>query len=141
VWTATAAVPGSTGVRLLLDGVPATTLWGWPLPAGVLVRGPAVSVLAPIWIIDPQQGAVVGRRFDVNLAGIVFEATVGLRVLDGSGEVVFDQAVHLDHGAPAQGTGHVAISLTSGRYTIEGYVTSEKDGTEQVVDDHQFAVG
>jgi hypothetical protein len=141
VWTATAALPGATGVRLLLDGQPATALWGWPVPTGVLARGPAADVLAPIWIIDPQQGTVQGRRFDVNLAGIVFEATMRLRVLDGSGRVVEDRPVQLSAGAPAQGTGHVTLNLTSGRYRIEGYLVSQRDGSEQVIDDHQFTVG
>jgi hypothetical protein len=143
VWTATAVMngTGSWPVRLLLDGRPATALWGWPLPAGGLHRGPAADVLAPIWIIDPQQGAVQGRRFDVSLAGIVFEGTVRLRVLDGSGRVVVDQPVPLSSGAPAQGTGFVLLELTSGRYTVEGYLVSERDGTEQLIDDHQFTVG
>jgi hypothetical protein len=143
VWTATAVIQGtgSWDVRLLLDGKPATALWGWPVPAGALHRGPAADVLAPIWIIDPQQGSVQGHRFDVSLAGIVFEATMRLRVLDGSGRVVDDQQVLLSSGAPAQGTGRVTLNLTSGRYTIEGYLISERDGTEQVIDDHQFTVG
>jgi hypothetical protein len=141
VWTATAAVPGATGVRLLLDGKPVTALWGRPVPTGLLAREAAAEVLAPIWIIDPQQGTVQGRRFDVNLAGIVFEATMRLRVMDGSGKVVEDRQVLLSAGAPAQGTARVTLNLTSGRYTIEGYLISARDGTEQVIDDHQFTVG
>lgn len=141
VWTATAAAPGSTGVRLLLDGAPATTLWGSAPASGVLRRGPAADVLSPIWIIDPQQGTAQGHQFPVRLAGIVFEATMRLRVRDGSGAVVHDDAVHLSGGAPAQGTATVELNLPSGRYTIEGYVISERDGTEQVYDDHQFTVG
>jgi hypothetical protein len=142
VWTATAQVPGSTGVRLLLDGVPATSLWGTALDTGVLSRGPAADVLAPIWIIDPQQGTVQGHRFTVSVAGIVFEATMRLRVRDRvSGAVVYDETVHLSGGAPAQGTASLTLNLPSGGYSIEGYVVSERDGSEQVYDDHQFTVG
>jgi hypothetical protein len=142
VWTATAQVPGSTGVRLLLDGVPATSLWGAALGSDVLRRGPAADVLAPIWILDPQQGTVQGHRFEVHLAGIVFEATMRLRVLDqSSGTVIDDQVVHLSGGAPAQGTATVTLDLPSGRYTVEGYVLSERDAGEQVYDNHQFSVG
>jgi hypothetical protein len=142
VWTVTAAAPGLTGVRLLIDGAPATTLWANAPASGVLHRGPAADVLAPIWIIDPQQGTVQGHRFPVRLAGIVFEATMRLRVRDdGSGAVLHDDAVHLSGGAPAQGTATVELNLPSGRYTIEGYVISERDGTEQVYDDHQFTIG
>jgi hypothetical protein len=142
VWTATAQVPGSTEVRLLLDGVPATSLWGAPLGSDVLQRGPAADVLAPIWIIDPQQGTVQGHRFEVHLAGIVSEATMRLRVLDqSSGTVIDDQVVHLSGGAPGQGTATATFELPSGRYTVEGYVLSERDGSEQVYDNHQFSVG
>jgi hypothetical protein len=141
VWTVTAVAPGSTGVRLLLDGVPATTLWGAAPASGVLHRGQAAEVLAPIWVIDPQQETLQGHRFTVRLAGVVFEATMRLRVRDGSGAVVHDDAVHLSGGAPAQGTATVELNLPSGRYTIEGYLISERDGTEQVYDDHQFTIG
>jgi Sporulation and spore germination/Immunoglobulin-like domain of bacterial spore germination len=142
VWTATAQVKGSTGVRLLLDGAPATSLWGTPLDTDVLSRGPAADLLAPIWVIDPQQGTVQGHRFTVNVAGIVFEATMRVRVRDRvSGAVVDDEVVHLSGGAPAQGTGSVTLDLPSGGYTIEGYVVSERDGSQQVYDDHQFTVG
>jgi hypothetical protein len=147
VYTVTAAVPatatstGVTGVRLLLDGQPATTLWGRATASGVLLRGPAADVLAPIWIIDPQQGTRQGRRFQVHVAGIVFEATMRLRVLDQTGTVVADQTVHLAGGAPAQGTATVDLALPPGTYTIEGYLISAQDGTDRVYDDHQFTVG
>ena len=148
VYTVTAAVPatatstGVTGVRLLLDGQPASTLWGKATASGVLQRGPAGDVLAPIWIIDPQQGTRQGHRFTVRVAGIVFEAKMRLRVRDEAGTVLSDQTVNLVGGAPAQGTATVDMTLQPGRYTIEGYVISERDGvTEQVYDDHQFTVG
>lgn len=141
VWTVTASAGGPTGVRLLLDGTPATSLWGRADVSGVLRRGPAADVLAQIWIIDPQQGTEQGRRFTVRLAGIVFEATVRVRLRDAAGTVIDDFAVHLAGGAPAQGTGTVQVGLPPGRYTIEGYVVSERDGSEQVYDEHQFTVG
>jgi hypothetical protein len=147
VYTASAAVPaaatstGVTGVRLLLDGQPATTLWDKATASGVLRRGPAADVLAPIWIIDPQQGTQQGQRFKVRVAGIVFEATMRLRVRDGVGRVVSDQTVHLDPGPSAQYEATVAMTLSPGQYTIEGYVISEQDGSERIYDDHQFTVG
>ncbi len=138
---ATAASPGVTGVRLLLDGQPATALWGKATASGLLQRGPAADTLAPIWIIDPQQDTQQGRQFQVHLAGIVFEANLRLRVRDHTGAVVVDQPVHLTGGAPAQGTATVELTLPQGSYTIEGYVISEQDGTERVYDDHRFTVG
>jgi hypothetical protein len=77
----------------------------------------------------------------VNLAGIVFEATMRLRVRTDAGVVVIDQAVHLTGGAPAQGIAKVPLELAPGRYTIEGYVISEQDSGEHVYDSHQFTVG
>jgi hypothetical protein len=139
IWTATAANTGTTGVRLLLDGRPATTLWGVPA-SGVLHRGAAVDVLAPVWLIDPQQGAEVGRAFEVRVAGIVFEGTVQVRVRDASGAVVRQRTVQLDRGAPAQGEARLNLTLPSGRYTVEAYFVSQRDGSEQGLDGHAVTV-
>ncbi|GAA5198869.1 hypothetical protein GCM10023322_73190 [Rugosimonospora acidiphila] len=148
VWTATATsvLPGQatglSGVRLLLDGRPATSLWGTPLPAQPLRRGPAAEVLAPVWVIDPQQGTVQGHSFTVNLAGIVPGATMRLRVLGAAGAVIIDRTVRLSAAAPQVGTASVAIDdLPSGGYTVEGYVAPARGGGEQWPDDHRFTVG
>jgi hypothetical protein len=139
VWTATAA-SGTTGLRLLLDGTPAGTLWGVVPAGGVLSRAAAVDVLGPVWVIDPQQGATVSRTFTVHLAGVVFEATARLRVRSAAGTVVSDQSVHLSAGSPAQGEATVTLTLAPGGYTIEGYFVSLKDGSEQGLDGHQITV-
>jgi hypothetical protein len=39
------------------------------------------------------------------------------------------------------GTAVVRVSLGAGSYTVEGYVVSARDGSEQSLDDHQFTVG
>lgn len=148
VWTATAAsVPpgrsaGLTGVRLRVDGRAVTELWGVPVPGQPLHRRAAVDVLAPIWVIDPQQGATEGHDFTVNLAGIVPEATMRLRIRTAGGAVVSDQSVHLSTGAPQVGAASVKITgLPAGSYTVEGYLVSERDGSERWADDHRFTVG
>ncbi|GIH17306.1 GerMN domain-containing protein [Rugosimonospora africana] len=148
VWTATAAsVPpgqttGLTAVRLSVNGHLATALWGVEVPDQPLHRRPAVDVLAPVWVIDPQQGATEGHDFTVNLAGIVPEATMRLRIRDAGGTVVNDQSVHLSAGAPQTGQASVKITgLPTGTYTVEGYLVSERDGSEQWSDDHRFTVG
>ena len=121
IWTAT-AFPGGTGVRLLFDGVPRTTLWASRQPvAGVLHRAAAVDVLAPVWVIDPQQGAVSGASVTVHLAGIVFEGAIQIRVRTAAGNQVVRQHVQLTVGAPAQGTATVTLHLAPGRYTIEAF--------------------
>jgi hypothetical protein len=130
VWTVTAQDKGITGVRLILGGQ----------PTGVLTRDPAADVLAPVWLYEPQQGARVGRTFTVQLAGIVFEGAIRLRVRS-AGAVVSDQPVQLSAGAPAQGSATTALTLKPGRYTVEAYFVSVKDGSEQGLDDHEITVG
>lgn len=121
IWTAT-AFSGGSGVRLLFDGVARSTLWASRQPvAGVLHRAAAVDALAPVWLIDPQQGAVSGRSVTVRLAGIVFEGAIQIRVRTAAGAQVVRQHVQLTAGAPAQGTATVTLHLAPGRYTIEAF--------------------
>jgi spore germination protein GerM len=121
IWTAT-AFPGGGGVRLLFDGAARTTLWASRQPvAGVLHRAAAVDALAPVWVIDPQQGAVSGGSVTVHLAGIVFEGAIQIRVRTIAGTQVVRQPVQLTVGAPTQGTATVTLHLAPGRYTIEAF--------------------
>jgi hypothetical protein len=139
VWTATAA-SGEPGVRLLVDGQPATTLWGKAPAGGTLRRAPAQDTLALVWLISPQDGDRVGRTFTVHLYGSVFEATVHLRVRQGS-RTVTEQAVTVDAGAPAFGEAKVTLTLPPGRYLLEAYEVSMRDGSAQHLDAHNVTVG
>lgn len=140
VWTATArGTSGRDVVRLRLDGRPVSTLWGIAPVSSDLRRAPAVDVLGLIWVIDPQQGATVGRTFQVYVAGIVFEATVQVRIKRG-GTVVHERTLTLDAGPPEQGEARFSLTLQPGSYTIEGYAISAADGSEQHLDDHTFTV-
>jgi hypothetical protein len=138
IWTATAA-SGTTQLRLLLGGQPVSTLWGMAA-TGVIERGPRADVYAPVWLIDPQQGVTVGHTFSVYLAGIVPEATVRLRVRNASGNVLSDQSVDLSAGAPALGEARLQLSEVPGVYTVEAYVASLRDGSEQYLDNHVITV-
>ena len=142
IWTAT-AFSGGTGVKLLFDGQSRATLWASKLPvAGVLHRGPAVDVLAPVWVIDPQQGAVSGRSVTVHLAGIVFEGSIQMRVRSATGAVLQTKTVQLTVGAPAQGTATVNLTLAPGVYTIEAYFFSMATSCDcpMGIDQHKFTV-
>jgi spore germination protein GerM len=140
IWTAT-AFTGGTGVKLLFDGQPRTTLWASQLPvAGVLHRAAAVDTLAPVWVIDPQAGSVVGPSFSIHVAGIVFEGTIQVRVLTSAGKLVVQKTVQLTVGAPAQGTGGFSMSLPPGTYMVEAYEVSLKDGSIVGLDGHTFSV-
>ncbi len=140
IWTATAVVPGAT-LTLLLDGQPVTRLWNLIPISGPLARGPSLEVLAPIWVIDPQQGATVGGTVTVLVDGIAFEARAVVRIRDASGAVVREQPIDVgSYGVPARGTATVTLTLAPGRYTVQGFVFSARDGSVQDLDDHQFTV-
>jgi hypothetical protein len=129
------------GVRIVVDGAPVAKLWGTVDAAGTLHQAPQTDVLAPVWVIDPQQNEQVGRSFTVYLAGIVFEGTVNLRIRGAGGKVVFEQVVQLSAGAPALGEARVPVTLAPGKYTVESFFVSLKDSSVQGVDDHDFTVG
>ncbi len=140
VWTVTAAVPGATGVRVLVDSAPVDTLWGQVPAGGVLHRGNALDLLAPVWLIDPQSGTELGPTFTVRVAGIVFEGSVQVRVRDSAGVVVRQSSVQLDRGAPAQGEAKLSLTLPPGRYTVQAYTLSIRDGSEQALDSHPVTI-
>ncbi|GAA4254978.1 GerMN domain-containing protein [Dactylosporangium darangshiense] len=131
----------SDGVRILVDGAPVARLWGSADTAGVLHQAPMLDVQAPVWVIEPAQGAQVGKSFTVYLAGIVWEGTVNLRIRGDGGRVVYEKVVQLSVGAPALGEARVPVTLPPGRYTVESFYISPKDSSVQWVDDHEFSVG
>jgi hypothetical protein len=134
VWTVTAA-GGTSAVRLLVDGHGVATLWGVPDLDGPLTRAPRTEVQAPIWLIDPQQAAPVGRTFQVNITGTVPGGMAGLRVMRGS-DVVKDQQVPLTAAAPQQGETHLTLTLDPGTYTVIAYVP----GPAGDADTHEITV-
>jgi spore germination protein GerM len=144
VWTVTAvaADTGSplNGVRLSVEGLTGSTLWGHVDIGGVLRRGDSTQVLAPVWLISPQHGDTVGRTFEIHLAGTVFEATVNLRVRAPSGDLVLETFANLDAGAPARGQTKMTMELLPGQYTLEAFVYSMADGSVQAMDDHTITV-
>jgi len=135
VWTVTANGGTTTTVRLLVDGHTVASLWGVPNVDEPLTRAPRTEVQAPIWLIDPQQAAPVGRTFQVNITGTVPGGVAGLRVTRG-GVTVKDQEVPLTAGAPQQGEAHLTLTLDAGTYTVVAYVP----GSEGDADTHEITV-
>jgi len=144
VWTVTAVTADrgtqTQGVRVLLGGERAPQLWGRVDISGDLKRADANQTLARLWLISPQQGDTVDRRFTVHIAGSVPEATVILRVRSSAGAVVEQQPVTLNAGAPSRGEAMVQLTLPPGGYTLEAYFESLDDGSEQALDDHAVTV-
>jgi hypothetical protein len=146
VHTATAVAadqkqPKLTKVRLTFDGATRDTLWGLVDVSGPLSRASSVDTLARVWLSSPQEGDVVGKTFDVQVVGVVWEATARLRILNDRGQVVLDRPVTLDKGAPSQGQAHVSVTLPPGRYTVQAFYISAADSSEQSLDDHIITVG
>lgn len=127
VHTVTAALEGVRAVTLTLDGA--------ELVPGPVSRSPQVDVLAPVWVVDPQDGASVGRPLRIFGAATVFEATVSWEVLQ-DGSVVRSGFSTATIGAPARGTWSAVVRrLPPGTYDVVAYETSMKDGSRQFVDD------
>ena len=144
IWTVTAvgADAGSPleGIRIQVDGSSPAELWGHVAIGGVLRRGDATSVQAPVWLVSPQQGDTVGRTFTVHVDGRVFEATAQLRVVRADGTVVHDDFVTLSNGAPSRGEAFVELTVPPGQYTVEAFYYSAMDGSVQGMDDHDITV-
>ena len=130
VWTVT-AVSGLPAVRLRVDGAPV----GEPMR-----RGPALDELAPVWLIDPQEGTVSDPEIAVRVGAVAFEATVQIRVKQGE-RTVYEGFVTLDKGAPQRGEARTTLpALGPGQYIVEAYTVSAEDGSEQDLDAHTVTV-
>jgi hypothetical protein len=141
VWTVTAADSSVTGVRLEFDGKAVPRLWGVTDTSSVIQRGPAIDLLAPVWLISPQNGAQVGPTFEVHIAGAVFEATVTLRVRDASDKIVREQVLTLNTGAPSRGEIKTQVKdLSKGQYTLQAFYFSARDGAIEAMDDKVITV-
>jgi hypothetical protein len=125
---------------LTVRGKPVGKLWGMVDASGTVRRAPQADVLAPVWLIDPQQGATVGRTVRVFIAAEVFEATVRLRIRSAAGSTVVDRQVVVDTRTSPRGSAVVQETLAPGKYTVEAFFLSERDGSVQGVDNHDITV-
>lgn len=119
---------GVVAVRLLVEGEEIDELWGhldWSEPIE-----PDPFALSPITIEQPRRGepqpageVVVGGQ------ATVFEATLMLRLLDGSGEVLEETAVTASAGGPERGTWEHAFEIDEpGDYVVEAEEIDASDG-------------
>jgi len=140
-WTVTAAAKDAKlTVLLRIDGEPVADLWRSGISAEQAVgRGESLEVLAPVWIIDPQQGATVGRTVTVTGTAAVFEATVSIEVRRGD-EVVRETFATASVGAPGRGDWSAKLTLEPGTYELRAFETSAEDGRARYVDSKAITV-
>jgi hypothetical protein len=128
VWTVT-GVAADMGVQLT----------GVRINGGApLTRGPATTLLAPVWLIQPEEGDEVGTSFDVHVSGRT-GLSVMLAVRDPAGAVVQTHPVPLTSGAFAFSDGFLRLTLDPGRYTLEVYYLTGAT-PQPAVDNHIIIV-
>lgn len=139
VYTVTAADRTVHQVSLVLGGATATSLFGHDIGAGPLRRAPEVDVVSPVWIIDPYEGATVGRTFTVHGTANVFEATVSYVVKRG-GTSVRQGATQASVGSGLRGTWSVELELPAGEYVVEAFESSAENGEPLFIDSKTITV-
>ena len=140
VYTVTAADRTVHSVRLVVGGRDTSSLFGHSVGTPPLTRAPETNVVAPVWIIDPYEGAQVGRTFTVHGTANVFEATVNYRVLRGS-TVVRTGAVQTGGVSGTRGEWSVQLTLAPGRYVVEAFEVSAEDGRPLFADSKSVQIG
>lgn len=129
VWTATAAEPGITGIRLLRSGKEVESLAGHVDATATFKRGPHYDVLAPIWITSIQEGGTLTGDFTFTGLATVFEANVQWEIRQGD-RIVKSGFTMASEGAPARAPWSVTVTgMPSGSYTLRAYANSMKDGS------------
>lgn len=130
VWTVTAADPSVQQVRVVAPGLPAGAAAG---------RADQSGVLAPVWLLDPVDGAAAGGPMTVSGTASVFEATVSVEVRRGT-DVVARTTVTATVGAPGRGDWKATMSVPPGDYVVAAYEESAKDGSRLGVDTKRVTV-
>lgn len=134
VHTATAADTRVRRVRVVAPGLPAA------LTAAPIGRGAQLDVLAPVWLLDPADGARSGRRVTLTGTASVFEGTVNVEARQGT-RVVGRATATASVGAPGRGDWTATLTLPPGTYVLAAYETSEKDGSRSSEDTKRVRVG
>lgn len=135
VYTATAADPSVTQVRITVNGQePPSGHLDLSAPQS---RAPALETLANVWVLAPGQGSTVSSPVVVRVYGTGFEGNVPLKVFRGGTEVASTAVTTMMGGfATAQTT----ISLPAGSYELRAYNDNGRDATLQLWDTKAFTV-
>lgn len=132
--------PTVQGVKFELDGQAVTVFSG----EGVVLDKPVTRAdytdfLPPIWVDRPAWGGVLGNPARVAGLANVFEATLQVAILDGSGRTLTDQHATASCGTGCWGTFDVTLpyAVSSAQWgTLRVYDYSAKDGSPENIRDY-----
>jgi len=130
VWTATAADPVIKQILLTVDGKQVESIAGHVDATKPFTRGPAYQVLAPVWIISPEEGAQRSAHgFKLSGLASTFEANVAWKVFQ-NGNLIRQGSTLASEAAPAWAPWSVVIDgLPPGIYRFAAMEFSAKDGS------------
>ena len=127
VYTAQAEMQERLPVRFVgSDGLPLRSLLGVDV-SQPMANDPEMQVLAPVWIIDPAEDAVVGPTFTVDGRGAFFEATVSWQLLR-NGRVVEHGFTTADQGMTLSPYSFTVRDVPRGDYTLRVFEAGLSDG-------------
>lgn len=126
--------PSVKRVQFKIDGKPVEAIGG----EGVVVDPPvgrnAFEKQTPAILVEsPTPGSVVTSPLRVRGTSNTFEANLNLRLLDGSGKVLYDNFTTATSGSGTRGTFEQSIPFTiskDGPGTLVAYERSAADGSE-----------
>jgi hypothetical protein len=157
VYTATAAAANSgliisgspSSVRLLVDGKAGYNAFGHIELGSVLQRD--VGAIAPVWIINPQDGSLrTDRTVIIQGSSTTADASLGWRARRVNGGGVFTEdtvagAVPVEAGTGTVGLYEFSVALEPGTYLVEVYELSGADpnagpSADSVADDKLISI-
>ena len=111
---------------------------------GIVLEGPQARAdfedqLPEIFVDRPAFGAAIGNPARVTGNANVFEATLRLAILDGSGKTLVDKMVTATCGTGCRGTFDVTLQYDVSKAqwgTVRAYYGSAKDGSPQGIRDY-----
>lgn len=140
VWTTLAIEPAIAAVQLTIDGAAALTLAGHVDISGPIAPAAPESVLTPVQITAPAEGATVMSPVTAVGLACVFEATVQWR-LDGPGGAVQEGSTMATEACPARAPWQLDLGdLAPGEYLLTVIERSAMDGSIASTDSKAFTV-
>jgi hypothetical protein len=140
VWTTLAVEPAIAAVQLTIDGAIAETLAGHVDISGPLEPPAPESVLTPVQITAPLEGATVMSPVAAVGVACVFEATVQWR-LDGPGGSVQEGSTMAAEACPTRAPWQLELGdLAPGDYLLTVIERSAMDGSIASTDSKAFTV-